>query len=150
MRPGIVQIDLTPLSAFTIFARVNGDENILILKTMARMVLEVNEAIVERWNSLSPKRKKELTRQIEELVLQPFLNDNEDVIVSESESVYEPITKKKQQKMNELKRNINSISSEGKSLSKVKNRQRIETLTAPLLLDLSKFKFDRNEANDYE
>lgn len=70
--------------------------------------------------------------------------------MNESESTYGIVEKKEKEIFEKFQRDKGFISSKDQTYSKKEYRRRIEALTAPLLLDLSKFQFDRNQANNYE
>jgi len=45
---------------------------------------------------------------------------------------------------------IDAINTDNKNLTREQRLKRIEEITSPMLTDLSNFKFNRDEANDYD
>lgn len=110
-------------------------------------MIEVDDMTIVKWNAMSQERKRQCVQQIEELIQQPSLDK---MIVNESESTYRAVIDKEKKMLENLQQNKDFTSFTDSTYDKKEYRRRIKTLTAPLLLDLSKFKFDRNEANNYE
>ncbi len=110
-------------------------------------MIEVDDMTIVKWNAMSWEQKKQCVRQIEELIQQP---SQEKMMVNESESTYRVVIDKEKKMLENLQQGKDFISFTDSTYDKKEYRRRIEALTAPLLLDLSKFKFDRNEANNYE
>ncbi|WP_352422541.1 hypothetical protein [Proteiniphilum sp.] len=119
----------------------------LIFRDIGKIIIEVDDITIERWNAMSRERKEKCIRQIEELIEQPSLDK---MTVNESESTYGIVEKKEKKMFEKLQRDKGFISPKDRTYSKKEYRRRIEALTAPLLLDFSKFQFDRNQANNYE
>jgi hypothetical protein len=121
---------------------------------MGQIILKIDELVAQKWATLSLEQKERLTWQFEELVLQLFSNAGKSD--SMKKTINEPSTTYKATEKKEKKENVKQVQTMRKaerptykSKNRTERRQQIETLTSPLLVDLSKFKFDRNEANDY-
>ena len=110
-------------------------------------MIEVDDMTIVRWNAMSRERKEKCIQQIEKLIEQ---QSSDEMIVNESESVYGIVDKKGKEMFKKLPQDKGLIFSMRRMHDKKNSRRRIEALTTPLLVDLSKFQFDRNEANNYE
>ena len=110
-------------------------------------MIEVDDITIVRWNAMSRERKEKCIRQIEELIEQ---QSSDEMMVNESESVYGIVDKKGKEIFEKLPQDKGHMLSATRMHRKKESRRRIDALTTPLLVDLSKFQFDRNEANNYE
>ena len=103
----------------------------LIFIDMGKIMIEVGDMTIERWNVMSRERKEKCIRQIEELMERTSLDK---MTVNESESTYGIVEKKEKEIFEKFQRNKGSISSKDLTYSKKECRRRIEALPAPLLL----------------
>ncbi len=118
---------------------------------MERIILKIDELVAQKWDTLSLEQKEQLAREFEQLILQLFSdaekNDSIKETINEPSTTYKATEKKENVKQVQTMRKAERPTYNSKN--RTERRQQIEALTSPLLVDLSKFKFDRNEANDY-
>ncbi len=118
---------------------------------MKKIILEIDESMAGLWENFTDEQKNDVIRQFEDSISQKLL-----ISKQQGERLNEPISaytfppNKTYRKSVKIKREIDFITSAPVALNKIEYRKRIEDLTKPLLMDLSQFKFDRDQANNYE